>query len=609
MGLRIGRPGDPPFDPDHAIQIADRVWWVGHYIENDIFQCHTYLIENGDQSVLVDPGSRVSFPHTLRKIGEVIPLGHIRYFICHHQDPDITACLPELDPMITRKDALLVTHWRCAVLLKHYNLRFKFWLVDENDWRLDLEGGRRLRFVFTPYAHFPGAICTFDELTGVLFSSDLFGGFTENFSLLATSEGYFEALRPFHEHYMPSRDILSFAISQLDPLPIRAIAPQHGSIIPDHLVRFMMDKVRSLDCGLYMLAQKNTNFLRLSLLNKILRDITNTLVLYRDFQDIATALLGITQRLIPARALSFYAQADDGKALWLAPENRFRGELVNPPETVAKLLGLTRQDWAARHSLNFAASRASEVIEAEVAHPCLLVPLFAPAEGRIHALAILHLADEVKADDDLADVIEQMTLPLQVSVEREVIYRTMDLQRNQFYEQSIHDPLTGLFTRTFMNDTINRQISIHNRDPAAGVAVALVDIDHFKSVNDTYGHDAGDTVLKRLAKVLRQSVRSADLVIRFGGEEFLIVLLDTTTASADQVAENIRAAVEALEIPTSGVVLKKTISIGISEFPTDSDTLWQAVKFADVALYQAKEGGRNRVVRFNTDMWSNKKEY
>jgi diguanylate cyclase (GGDEF)-like protein len=128
-------------------------------------------------------------------------------------------------------------------------------------------------------------------------------------------------------------------------------------------------------------------------------------------------------------------------------------------------------------------------------------------------------------------------------------------------------------------------------------------------VNDTYGHDAGDAVIKALAKLLRQSVRASDMVIRFGGEEFLVILVDTPPENADLVAEKIRASVEQLEIQAGHVVLKKTISIGIADFPSDSDTFWQAVKFADVALYQAKEGGRNRVVRFNTSMWGDDKKY
>jgi diguanylate cyclase (GGDEF)-like protein len=175
-------------------------------------------------------------------------------------------------------------------------------------------------------------------------------------------------------------------------------------------------------------------------------------------------------------------------------------------------------------------------------------------------------------------------------------------------ESSLSDPMTGLNNRRFLEEYVDTLVAnVHRRK--TGLTVMMLDLDHFKMVNDTYGHDAGDAVLKALAKVLRQSVRSSDLVIRFGGEEFLIILVDTPSSDADLVAEKIRAAVEGLTVQTGATVIRKTISIGLSDFPTDSDTFWQAVKFADVALYQAKDTGRNRVVRFNESMWENKKEY
>jgi diguanylate cyclase (GGDEF)-like protein len=175
-------------------------------------------------------------------------------------------------------------------------------------------------------------------------------------------------------------------------------------------------------------------------------------------------------------------------------------------------------------------------------------------------------------------------------------------------ESSLRDPMTGLNNRRFLEEYVDTLVANVQRRKTA-LAVMMLDLDYFKMVNDTYGHDAGDAVIKALAKVLRQAVRTSDLVIRFGGEEFLIVLTDTTPENADAVAEKIRASVEALEVAAGTVMLKKTISIGIADFPNDSDTFWQAVKFADVALYQAKETGRNRVIRFTKEMWGDNKTY
>jgi len=175
-------------------------------------------------------------------------------------------------------------------------------------------------------------------------------------------------------------------------------------------------------------------------------------------------------------------------------------------------------------------------------------------------------------------------------------------------EANLRDPMTGLNNRRFLEEYVETLISNVQRKKSH-LSILMLDLDYFKMVNDTYGHDAGDAVLKSLAKVLKQSVRASDMVIRYGGEEFLIILQDADGSKADATAEKIRLAVENIKTQVAGVVIQKTISIGISDFPGDSDTFWQAVKYADVALYQAKETGRNRVVRFNTSMWTDKKEY
>ncbi|WP_371323076.1 diguanylate cyclase [Dechloromonas sp. ZY10] len=175
-------------------------------------------------------------------------------------------------------------------------------------------------------------------------------------------------------------------------------------------------------------------------------------------------------------------------------------------------------------------------------------------------------------------------------------------------DSTLRDPMTGLHNRRFLEEYVETLVASVQRK-RVHATIMMLDLDYFKMVNDTYGHDAGDAVLKALSSILRQAVRASDLVIRYGGEEFMIILLDTQGEAAEKVAEGIRLAVENMKVQVTGVVLQKTISIGLSDFPTDSDTFWQAVKFADIALYQAKSSGRNRVIRFNTSMWSDQKEY
>jgi diguanylate cyclase (GGDEF)-like protein len=175
-------------------------------------------------------------------------------------------------------------------------------------------------------------------------------------------------------------------------------------------------------------------------------------------------------------------------------------------------------------------------------------------------------------------------------------------------ENALRDSLTGLYNRRFLEEYVGTMVSGSQRRKSA-FSVLMLDLDFFKQVNDTHGHEAGDKVIKTLADILMRNVRTSDMAVRYGGEEFLLLLMDTGGDAAMKVAEKIRGEVEATKIPLPGGMLQKTISIGVAEFPNDSDTFWQVVKFADVALYKAKSGGRNRVVRFLPEMWDASENY
>ena len=179
---------------------------------------------------------------------------------------------------------------------------------------------------------------------------------------------------------------------------------------------------------------------------------------------------------------------------------------------------------------------------------------------------------------------------------------------NTLRESSLVDGLTGLYNRRFLQDHSNQIIASTLRRKKQ-ISLLMCDMDYFKQVNDKYGHDVGDSVLKETSHILKKCVRESDIVIRFGGEEFLILLIDTEVNYGVKVAEKIRLAVEEFNFKATDGILKKTISMGISDFPHDTDGFWQAIKFADVALYKAKESGRNRCVRFTTELWDQKANF
>lgn len=174
---------------------------------------------------------------------------------------------------------------------------------------------------------------------------------------------------------------------------------------------------------------------------------------------------------------------------------------------------------------------------------------------------------------------------------------------NTLKESALKDALTGLYNRRFLQEYTETLIAGVLRRKK-NIGLIMCDLDYFKQVNDIYGHNIGDEILKKTADVIRQCVRSSDLVIRFGGEEFLLITLDIEENETMEIAEKIRKAMEETKFKVFDGVIKKTISLGISEFPKDTDAFWQAIKYADVALYKAKETGRNKTVRFTEDMWT-----
>ncbi len=161
-------------------------------------------------------------------------------------------------------------------------------------------------------------------------------------------------------------------------------------------------------------------------------------------------------------------------------------------------------------------------------------------------------------------------------------------------EQVIRDPLTGLYNRRYLNETIQHVTARAARKQSA-LSILMIDIDQFKNVNDTYGHAAGDNILVTMCEKLTATVRSSDLVFRYGGDELLILMLDTPQDTAWQRAEMIRTSVENAFFEVDKKSIPLTVSIGIATFPADGRDLWEVIDAADIALYEAKSNGRNRV--------------
>jgi len=164
-------------------------------------------------------------------------------------------------------------------------------------------------------------------------------------------------------------------------------------------------------------------------------------------------------------------------------------------------------------------------------------------------------------------------------------------------EQTLHDPLTGLYNRRYLGEALQHEIMRAKREHSA-LSVVMADIDHFKIINDSYGHQAGDEVLVQVASLLKQHTRGSDIACRYGGEEFLLVLPGSSLDFARKKADQIRKECAALTIQHQGKSFGVTLSFGVAAYPDHGPHWKEIIVKADQALYQSKFNGRNQVTVF-----------
>jgi diguanylate cyclase (GGDEF)-like protein len=232
------------------------------------------------------------------------------------------------------------------------------------------------------------------------------------------------------------------------------------------------------------------------------------------------------------------------------------------------------------------------VTSEQSAVPYICVPLVAQND----ILGLLHIRFSAPAGAQTATTIESR-LQLATTFADQAGLALANLKLREILKvQAMRDPLTGLYNRRFLEETLERELAIAQRRKAP-LALIMADIDHFKRFNDTYGHDAGDAVLRSVAQTLTSHIRGSDIACRFGGEEFTLILPESALATAHEKTESLRQTIASLLLSHAGQTLGTiTMSFGLAIFPehgSDSAGLLQA---ADMALYRAKNEGRNRIV-------------
>ena len=235
-----------------------------------------------------------------------------------------------------------------------------------------------------------------------------------------------------------------------------------------------------------------------------------------------------------------------------------------------------------------------EHIDRSVAAIYLCVPMVAHGE----TLGVLHLRYDLDAhgNSEVDQKTRESQKRLAVAAASQIAVSLANLRlRETLRDQSIRDPLTGLFNRRFMQESLDKELQ-HSKRKQRSLSLIFLDLDHFKRFNDVFGHDAGDSVLQSMADIFRMHFRAEDVICRYGGEEFAVILPESSIQDAFQRAEALRLATKDLKLVHRGVLLDPvTLSVGIAGFPEHGQTAQELLDRADKTLYQSKADGRDRV--------------
>lgn len=491
-------------------EIAQGIYWVGGSGQAGGLNCNPYLIVDGKEAVLIDPGSVLDFEDVYQNVLSLIPLEKIKYVILHHQDPDFCASVP----LFEAKGAqfTIVTHWRTQTLVKYYGLRSEYYIVNDNEYKLTLKSGRVLTFLPTPYLHFPGAITTYDNHTKVLFSSDLFGAFSYEWSLYAGTD-YIEKMKTFHEHYMPSNDIIRPVMEMFLGMDIAMIAPQHGSVIRDNIPMYVK-ALRDLECGAY--------------LDPIKKNLAKS-----------GGYMSVCSRIVIRYAAIFGSEEvmealQDMDITWDEHLN-----IIDYNYTGDNLWNLMLEKIYAKKGLQWLIV-IEPLIQSLVSEYDIAIPKIFQTKLK-------------NAEVEVANLNEQNLL-------LKGINQRLEINLKEAEDRLIRCPVTGLYNQDFFKSYISNEIKTLVMDESKqNPGLIIISLDQMGKIEYLYGSEEADEVYKTCASLMENLKQGNELFFCLQGSLFACYLPHTAKEAAMRFAETIRNAIHSSE----KFIEKVTASIGV----------------------------------------------
>ncbi len=383
---------------------------------------------------------------------------------------------------------------------------------------------------------------------------------------------------------------------------------EYRFIRPDQTVRWVQDmlETRRIIAGRVYLSGVSKDITELKRAEETRRQSSDQLLqwvnelkqrnseatLFNEMGDLLQSCISFDEVFMVVRRFALELFSDQSGALYLYDASVNLLEQVvawgeNPPES----RDFVPDDcWGLRRNSAQVANGSTDVhckhVALDQCHSYLCVPMTVQTE----TLGLFHLCSNQKQPlEHLAQI--SLMFASRVALALSNLRLSETLRR-----QSIHDPLTGLYNRRYLDEMLNRELrrAIRHERP---IGIIMADIDHFKDFNDQYGHAAADVVLKEVARFLQVQVRGEDIICRYGGEEFIAVLVEASLRDTEKRANLLREGIEALSVRYGEVTLGNvTISLGVSAFPQHGRNVQTLIESADNALYKAKRAGRNCVM-------------
>lgn len=543
-------------DISKKIEIAKDIYWVGINNKDEGLNCNPYLLIDGDEAILIDPGSVLDFEYVFKKVCNIVPLENIKYVILHHQDPDLCSSVP----LFEEKGAnfKIVTHWRTKMLVKYYGVKSEYYIVNENDYKLELKSGRILSFIQTPYLHFPGAIVTYDKDSRILFSSDLFGSISSEWSLYA-DDNYIENMKTFHEHYMPSNAILRPVMEMLLDVDISIIAPQHGSIINKDIVKYIKT-LRDLECG--------------SFLSPIKKDLAKS----GGYMNICSKILKRYSAIFSKEEVIAVIDRLDIKV------DRETMEIIDYNYTGYTLWNNIFNEILSRKGISW-------------------------------LLVVEPLVNRLSKEYDIP--MPEVFMTQLIKSEKDAIILTKEIEslrkinsRLKNNLKSAQDKLTrcpiiGLYNYDFFKNYVSNELeAIIAEGFNQNCALILISLDNTSSIRYPYGDDEVDDVLKNISYIIDDLKEENDMLFRLEGPTIACYIPHISRNESIEFSEQIRNHISSSERFIENI----TVSIGVTSLEEVTHTGEYSYEvyetFYNMTLnklnFSKKEGGN--IVTSNTDI-------